>query len=174
MGFSLNERVRGGHENRPITVFCFPHVPIEPLDGIGRFQGNASNHLHRHETFHAAVLCFEHQAHPALAEFVEDDILAKWQPLGLALVQRLSLVLRQFLGLHQLAGEGFAIFRAFIGRQIVLKLSDIRGGHQAAVGQVLDELFQSDGHKIASEAFGRVQPVTGDYNSTSMRVTSDL
>jgi hypothetical protein len=60
------------------------------------------------------------------------------------------LVFGQLVGTDQISGEGFAVFRSLSGRAGILKRRDLGGGHQPALGQVLNELFERDSHRLVS------------------------
>ena len=143
-------------------------LAVEPLDGVGRLQRGARNHLHRHYPLHSPMLSLEHHAHSALPEFVEDTVVPEDQPFDLSLIDYLGLVLGEFVGLHQCAGQGFAVLGTFLRREAVLKRRDFRGRQQPAVGQVLHELFERDAHGYVSNPLTRCHEAnSGDYTNAS-------
>ena len=89
------------------------------------------------EAFHAAVLGLQHHAHAAFADLVQHGVFAEDQPLGLALVDGLGLVLGQLAVLGPGPGELLDVLGPLVGREAVLERGDFRRRHQAALGQVL-------------------------------------
>ena len=136
------------------------HLAVETLDGIDRSDFFSGDHLHRHQSLHAAVFGLEDHAHSALAQFVQDKVVAEDQPLGLALIDQLGLILGQLALANKGLGELLAILGPLFGRKALLEGSDLRGGHQPAPGELLGELLQADGHGFVSGG------PEGDYHTT--------
>ena len=90
---------------------------------------------------------FKHHAHAACAQLVQDDVLAEDQPLGLALVDRLDLVLGQLAVLDEGLGELLDILGPLVGREAVLERGDFSRRHEAALRQPLDKLLDGDRHR---------------------------
>ena len=122
------------------------HFAVEPLDGPGLLHGRGREDLDGHQAFHPAVLGLEDHAHPAFADLVQHRVFAEDQPLDLALVDRLDLVLGQLAVLDEGLGELLNIFGPFVGREAVLERGDFRRRHQAALAQSLDKLLDRDRH----------------------------
>ena len=90
---------------------------------------------------------FKHHAHAAFAQLVQHDVFAEDQPLGLALVDGLGLVLGQLAVLDEGLGELLDILGPLVGREAVLERGDFGRRHQPALGQPLDELLDRDRHR---------------------------
>ena len=73
------------------------------------------DHLHRHEALHPPVLGLEDHAHAPLAQLVQHDIFAEDQPLGLALVDGLGLILGELALLDEDLGELLDVLGPLVG-----------------------------------------------------------
>ncbi len=123
------------------------HLAVEPLDGPGLLHGRRGEDLDGHRAFHPPVLGLQDHAHAACTQLVQDDVLAEDQPLGLALVDRLDLVLGQLAVLDKRLGELLDILGSLVGRETVLERGDFSRRHEATLRQPLYKLL--DGHRHA-------------------------
>ncbi len=126
------------------------HLAVEPLDGPGLLHGRRGEDLDGHRAFHPPVLGPQHDAHAAFAQLVQDDVLAEDQPLRLALVDGLRLVLREFALLDEGLSELLEVLGPPLGREAALERVDLGRRHQAALRQPFDELLDSDRHRQRS------------------------
>ena len=115
-------------------------LAMKPLERIGRFHRRRRHDLERDQPLHPLVLSLEHHPHPALSQFVEDDVVAQRQRIPFARVKLLGLKLGELLLLDQFASQLFAVGRLLIRRQARKRFLDDGRVHQAAGGQLLDEL----------------------------------
>ena len=89
-----------------------------------------------HQPLHPPVLGLEHQPHAALAELVEDHVVAQHQRLAFARVDLLGLVGGELLLADQFPRQLFAVLRFLVGGQTVDQRSDLVGRQQAAVDKL--------------------------------------
>ena len=122
------------------------HLAVEPLDSPSLLHGRRGEDLDCHQPFHSPVLGLQHYAHAAFAQLIQYDVFAEDQPLGLALVDGLGLVLGQLAVLDQRPGELLDILGPLVGRQAVLERGDFGRRHQSALRQPHDELLDRDRH----------------------------
>ena len=128
------------------------HLAVESLDGLGPLHGRRGEDLDRHRAFHPPVPGLQHYPHAAFAQLVQNDVLAEDQPLGLALVDGLGLVLGEFALLDEDLGELLDILGPLLGRKALLDRGDFGRRQQAALGQPLNELLDGDRHRQAPPA----------------------
>ena len=94
---------------------------------------------------HAAMLGLEDLPHAASPDLVEDRVVAQDQRLGSALVDFLGLELGQVLALDELPSKFLGVLRSSLGRDEIFELA---GSNDTGVGELLDELFEGDGHRV--------------------------
>ena len=99
----------------------------------GCFMAAEERTLIATSAFHPPVLGLQHHAHAAFAQLVQHDVLAEDQPLGLALVDGLGLVLGELALLDEDLGELLDILGPLLGRQALLERGDFGRRHQAAL-----------------------------------------
>jgi hypothetical protein len=100
----------------------------------------------------------EDDARGALAELIEQQVVAQQQRSPLAGAQRGGLKLREPPLADQLGRQGLSIARALAGRQDLIECGDFVVRPDAALGQRLEQLGACHGHGDAPDRW--VEPVT--------------
>ena len=118
---------------------------------IRELANRTLNEPHVVELAHSAPAeRIEHALYPVAEESVKkkllDHILAEDERLPLALICLCRLEFRQLLFSHKLFGKTLCVGRQRI--EPLVKCTEIVSGHDAAVGERLGELFESDGHHL--------------------------
>ena len=121
------------------------HLAIEALNRVGLDCGHGER-LQSHHAIHQPVPRPEHDAHPALAEDIQEDILAQDQALGPPLADRRGLVRGQLAALDQQFGNVLDRMRRFRRLQGLLERCNLLDRNQPAFTQVADELLQDENH----------------------------
>ena len=124
-------RVVGGDDVRMPQFGGRHDLALETRQRLGRLSDVGREHLERDDPPHPLVLGLEHHPHAALAELVEDDVIAKYQILAAAREQFLLLVFGEPRLLHKDRAERFAIFRPLRGWNPLPKGLQIVGGQES-------------------------------------------
>src|SRR5262249_38065884 len=106
-----------------------------------RFHKLRSEHFQRHDAVERLVHRFVNPAHAALAELIEDFVLAEKETSGAAGEQQLGLELGEQFGGDKGAGRAAAAGAVRYARE---RGRDLRRAHQPALPQVAHELLFAD------------------------------
>ena len=144
------------------------NLALETPQRLGRQHDLGRQDFQSDQPFHPSMLGLEHQSHTALAELVEDQIVAQHQRLASARVDLLGLVGGELLLPDQLASQLLPVFRAAILGQRGDERINFGGRQQAAVGDVRNEFVQRDCHKRTPWApILAIQPAYGTIHSAN-------
>ncbi len=145
-------------------------LPLESAQSLRRLHDLGRQDLQGDQPFHPPVLGLEHQSHAALAELVEDDVVAQHQRATLAAVELLDLVGGELLLADQFPDKLFAILGFLVGGQAVDQRRDFVGRHQSAVDKLRTNCPTGVASSAGRAARGGSPPPFPDDNIASAAV----
>jgi len=127
------------------------HLAMEPLDGIPVLGDRRGQDFQGHDPLHAPVVGLVDIAHAALAELLQDEVVADHEPPSLALIDGLGPEPGELAVPDEGLGQILAGLGSFLWRQRLEEGVDLLGGHRAAFPQRLEELIQDNCHGTDSD-----------------------